>query len=216
MVARPQDPRASKRTPGPDLAVGVFGHWRAAVSRVARAAGSAPSRLAADVWLTSITGFVVRPGRVMAADDQRPSLLVSRTGYACLAAGAVVAAIVTFGGGLGAVAATTDAVWLVLWAAARFAVMRLASGEALRGRVPTLTVAWAGGLMPLILAATPLLNALAVVASAVLTWRALRAAGAGTRETTWVVGWAFGGQVAVEILAWIVRGGLIYGVLLGR
>jgi hypothetical protein len=216
MVARPQSPEAPDRSPARGLVASVFGHWHAAVDRVARAVASAPWRSGAGAAMTATWRFVVRPSEVMATDDPRPGGLASRTGYACLAAGAVAAALVTFLGRQGGAAAATDALWLVMWAGARYAVMRLASGDVLRTRTSALTVAWAGGLVPLILAATPLLHAAALVASAALTWRALRAAGVPRREASAVVGWGFGGQAAVEVLAWIVRGGLIYGLLLNR
>jgi hypothetical protein len=216
MVARPQGPRAPRRLSGPDFVAGVFGQWRAVVSRVLRAIASSPLWTGAGVWLADVSRFVVRPAEVMCSDDARPRLLVSRTGYACLAVGAVVTALLTLSGGTGPIAAATDAAWLVVWAAARFAVMHLASGEVLRARASSLRVAWAGGLIPLAVAVTPLLHAAALVASAALTWRALRASGAPQREATAVVGWGFGGQAAVEVLAWIVRGGVIYALLLGR
>jgi hypothetical protein len=201
---------------GPDFVVGVFGQWRAVVSRVLRAIVSSPLRTGAGVWLADVWRFVGRPAEVMSSDDPHPRRLVSRTGYACLVIGAAATALVTLGGGLGPLAAATDAAWLVLWAAARYAVMSLASGEVLRSRASSLRVAWAGGLIPLAFAVTPLLHASALVASAALTWRAVRAASASAREATAVVGWSFGGQAAVAVLAWIVRGGVIYALLLGR
>jgi hypothetical protein len=201
---------------GPDFVGSVFGQWRAVVSRALRAIASSPLRTGAGVWLAEVWRFVGRPAEMMSSDDAHSRLLVSRTGYACLAAGAAVTALLTLRGGMGPLAAATDAAWLVVWAAARYAIMRLASGETLRARPSWLAVAWAGGLIPLVLAVTPLLRAAALVASAALTWRALRAAGVPAREATVVVGWGFGGQAAVEIVAWIVRGGVIYALLLGR
>ena len=200
----------------PDLVVGVFGHWRAAVSHAVHAAISVPARTGAAVWLTSVARFLSHPADIAASDDPHPGLLVSRTGYACLTIGAALAAIVTFRGGAGAFAAATDAAWLIVWAAARYAVMRLASGDVMRKRPSAVMVAWAGGLFPLIFAATPALHAAALVVSAALTWRALCAEGAPTREASLMVGWGFGGQAAVEVVAWVVRGGIIYALLLGR
>jgi hypothetical protein len=216
MVSRPPDPRSPEHLTVSDFAAGVFGHWRVAVTRAFHAARTAPERLGVDAWLASVTHFALSPVDVMASGDTHAAVQVSRTGYVCLAVGATVAAFVTFRGGAGPAAAATDAVWLVVWAAARYAVLRLASGDDMRLRPSAVAVAWAGGLVPLVFAATPVLGVAALVASAALTWRALRAAGAEGREVTRVVGWSFGGQAAAEAAAWIVRGGVIYALLLGR
>jgi hypothetical protein len=212
--------------------VGVFGHWRVAVTRALRAAHLLPShdstgrwlrafrsvglREGAGRWLAAVRDFSARPERVVASEDPLPGRLVSWTGYACLAAGAVLVALTTWRSGAGALAATTDALSLIAWAAARYAIMRLAAGRDLRTRPDALGVAWAGGLVPLVVAVVPVLEAAALVASAALTWRALRAASGSAREATLVAGAAFGGQAAVAAVAWVVRGGLIYTLLLGR
>lgn len=216
MVARRNDAKTPSDVTETSLAASVFAHWRAALTAALRAAASAPSRLGTDVWLAAVTGLIVRPGSVVACDDLRGARLVSRTGYACLAAGTALAALVTWRSGAGALAAGADAATLLVWAAARWAVMRLAAAGEMRVRPAVIDAAWAGGLIPLVMAATPVLNVVALAASAVLTWRALRAAGGSKREAWLIVGAAFGGQAAVGIVAWVVRGGVIYGFLLRR
>lgn len=216
MVARPNDTPARKRATVATVAGELFGYWRVAVTKALRAARSLPSRSGATAWLASVADFIGRPEGMICSNDPRARVLVSRTGYGLLAIGTSLAAFVTWHSGAGAVAAVADGARLIVWAGARLAVMRLAATGELRTRPAAVGVAWSGGLMPLALAATPYLHAVALVASAALTWRALRAGGGTKREVWSMVGAAFGGQAAVEVVAWMVRGGIIYALVLGR
>ncbi len=207
----------------------MFGHWRVAITRALRATHalppperidrwlqavrSLPLREGVVRWLTAVWDFVARPEEIVTSADPQTGRLPDWTGYGCLAMGTALVAIVTLRSGAGAVAAVTDAVILVVWAAARYAVMRLAADRDLRANPRAIHAAWAGGLMPFAFAGGPILETAALAASA---WRALRAASGSARKATLVAGAAFGGQAAVEVIAWIVRGGLIYAVLLGR
>lgn len=216
MVARRDDTKTPDGVRATSLLAGVFEHWRAAVSVVFRAVGSAPARAGASPWLAAVTGFIARPEPALSGEDPRSTRIVSRTGYACLAVGSALAAVVTWRSGAGALAAGADAAGLLMWAGARWAVMRLAAVGEMRAHPTVIDAAWAGGLMPLVLAATPVFNVVALAASAVLTWRAIRAAGESKRETWLTVGAAFGGQASVELVAWIIRGGIIYAFLMRR
>ena len=216
MVARTDDAKTPGDGRSAKLLASLFGHWRAAVSVVFRALRSTPARAGADVWLAAVTRFIARPEQALSGEDPSSVRIVSRTGYVCLAVGSALAAVVTWRSGAGALAAAADAAGLLMWAGARWAVIRLAAIGKMRARSAAIDAAWAGGLLPLVAAVTPVLDVVALAASAVLTWRAIRAAGGSKRETWLTVGAAFGGQATVEIVVWLVRGGIVYAFLLPR
>jgi hypothetical protein len=95
----------------------------------------------------------------------------------------------------------------IVWALGRFAVIALLVPAHELPR-PRLAAAYLAGLLPYVFGATAWLRIVALVASALLTFRGLTGAGLGGRRARTAVLWAFGGQAGVLAFGWIVRAAL--------
>ncbi len=109
--------------------------------------------------------------------------------------------------------ATSTSLWLpvavgvgsqVLWAGARFIILALLmpKGAISRARLST---AYLAALLPYAVAATWLLQLVALAVSSVLTYRGLTGAGVPERDVRTATAWAFGGQAAITIGGWAAR-----------
>ena len=96
-------------------------------------------------------------------------------------------------------------VWLIAWALARLALLRLAAPSTFPNARDAIESAWGSALLPYLLALATPLDLFALAASAALTYRGLVVVGLGRRDATRCVAWAFGGQIAVEIASWLGR-----------
>jgi len=95
-----------------------------------------------------------------------------------------------------------------LWAVARWIIIAASlRGSRTAARTPS-GIPFAAGLIPYALALDPALRVAALLASWWLTVRGLRATGRSRRDARFAGAWAFGGQLGVAALGWLVRGGL--------
>jgi len=106
--------------------------------------------------------------------------------------------------------------WVAGWALARLFVMRATSRGTLARDRHDVDDAWGPALMPFAFAIIEPLPLAALAVSAFLTLRGLAGLGADRAESRRVVALAFGGQLLVEAVAWLARGGLLYALLTVR
>jgi hypothetical protein len=209
MVARDRgtaSPSSATTGPGRGPAGRAFLAWRRLLTRLLlRGRRTVPGRPA--VPLAALVGSWVRDPaealREIAAADLRR---LGGVGIVALLTGAAGGAVVTVARAGRPLAALVGAASALLWAAARFGVLRLATPPTEGARVAD---AWACGLVPLALAVIFPLDVVALLASWIYTLRSLVALGLGRRTAWTATGLAFGGQVAVAVAVWALRGGLI-------
>lgn len=130
-------------------------------------------------------------------------------------------AAVVVGGGLGVTlapaedkrAAAASAALALLWAVARYVLLRFAAADELEPNA--VRGAWAIGTLPWAVAVDPVTTALAFVISATITWQALERLGASRRRAVRAVALAFGAQLVITLIAWVGRSAYVL-YLVGR
>jgi hypothetical protein len=196
-----------------ELGPAAFRAWRALLAALAPSAGASAgavrraARTAAGA-LAASGRFLLEPSAPLAEEDARRVATVGLVALGIGAAGTLAVAR-PLGTPLGT--AVVAAAWMLVWAPIRLAVLRLARPEVDRTR---LTRAWSAALLPSLAGVTALLAAAALVASAWLTYAALRGAGTARHEAATAVGWAFGAQMAAEVTRWLAEGALFYVLFL--
>ena len=219
MVARPDTgPRPpSDGAPDGDPLTGLFGAWRRVVSAVAGVAGRAARALPGSRparALAMASAYVRDPAGTLARADGDGMARLAEAGAAALAVGAGLAFLVSGALGDAEIRRFLAIGWTAAWALVRLLLLRLAG----RGHPFTdtrrLEAAWGASLLPYLTAVAPPLEIAALGVSAYLAHRGLIALGASREESTRAVAVAFGGQALVEIGAWVVRGGLVFGLSL--
>jgi hypothetical protein len=211
MVPRePVSPDAASEPSGPRPGPlsRLFLGWRRLLTKVLRTRSepvSTAPRITVSARIAEIAAYLRDPGGTLSAAGPASRSRLSRAGTVALFVGAALSV------GAGVLAHRTwpqiafYALWLVAWAYARRLIMRLAAGPA-RESADT---AWAPSLLPESIAFFAPLDLIALAISAWLAYAGLVGLGVSRSEARSPVGWAYGGQVAVEIAAWIARGGLI-------
>jgi hypothetical protein len=107
----------------------------------------------------------------------------------------------------------SSAILFVVWALARYALLRLTVPRTLDARQTS--ALWGLGTLPFALAWTPLLDGVALAAGALLAYRALRGAHTAPTRAAIVVLVAFGSQLLVTVASWVVRAGALLMTALG-
>lgn len=212
MVARDRPPGDAAGTSGRglrELVAAVFLMWRRWLTAVVPALGKAgrgalSAALTTGTTLAAAAAFVRAPSKPMAEDARRR---VAVLGLASLGLGAALPIGLARPLGLTLVMGVEAAVWMLVWAPIRLAIIRLAA-PGLPSH-PTRR-AWAAGLLPSFLGVTAILDAVVLAASAWLTFAALRGAGADKRDARAAAGWAFGAQAVAEVTRWLAEGALFY------
>lgn len=205
----PTDPLERFRTIAGGLAAGVAAVWMRLLSALARAVQGLGCALTRYIRAWRSRSLAARD-YFLDPDD----VWLHQDGVAISAAAAVglrlfvVGMLATVGlalatGGVGRVAVITSGIEAV-WAAARYAILvALVPSTALpRAR---LTAAYLAGLAPFAVGATALLRTAALIASGLLTFRGLTAAGLRRRTAAGAAVFAFGGQMGVVALGWLLR-----------
>ena len=151
---------------------------------------------------------VLPPGLLPRVRARDATLLCSRDalmlGLGCLMGGASLRIGIASAGGEVFVGALATGVLTVALALLRWGVLSLKT-PGLRGKPFAIRGAWAWGLLPWTLAASPWLSTLAWGLSAVLTYSALLRLGESTSGARAAVAWAWASTVAVVAVEWIVR-----------
>lgn len=188
------------------MGAGIFGMWRRALAFALRTASitSRGVRAGARRWWAQWPAALLFLRDPAAADPAGvPARTAAAIGMRGFAFGVIVAGVVASVGSSMWVAGAFTTLTEVLWAGARLAILALLlpARAAGRGRLAT---AFASGLLPYALGATPLLRLAALGISAWLTYRALAPA-AAPRDARTAVVWAFGGQTGAMALGWLGR-----------
>lgn len=178
--------------------------WRRRVSRNVR--WRPPARPRPLVAARLAIAYLRAPARTLARATGADRMRLVTAGALALSVGALASLALAIATGGGWVPSLLYVAWLVAWALARLAVLRL-TAPARDDRSPRLVeAAWGPALLPFALALASPLDLLALAASAALTYVGLGAVGYQRRDAIRCVAWAFGGQLAVEVAAWIARG----------
>ncbi len=151
---------------------------------------------------------VLPPGLLTRVRARDATLLCSRDalmlGLGCLLGGTSLRIGIASAGREGFVSALATGVLTVALALLRWGVLSLKT-PGLRTRPFAIRGAWAWGLLPWTLAASPWLSALAWGLSAILTYSALLRLGESASGARAAVAWAWASTVAVVAAEWIVR-----------
>lgn len=151
----------------------------------------------------AVVAYVRSPRDAVASADSRGLNALTTVGALAVTAGALLSVPVSRALGAGWLAAFVYVGWLAVWAIVRLAVLRLAAPRAALGT--RFEAAWGGALLPFVFAVTRPLDLIALAVSAVLTVRGLEGAGVSRTDAVRCVAFAFGGQLVVELAAWIAR-----------
>jgi hypothetical protein len=184
----------------------LFSGWKRVLARVGTALSPAEPLKRIVTVLRDAARFVRVPetlGDVESASANR----VAALGIGALFVGALAGVAVGrfTSGSLGV--PTTQALGMLIWAGARLAILMALAPRGADPRRRTYT-AWAVSLIPFALGATEGLRLVALLASAWLCLRALESLDESPQTAKTMVLWAFGGQVAVVALGWLLRGGI--------
>jgi hypothetical protein len=208
----PTDPLEQALSAMAEVAASFFAAWHRVLStgyRFVRASAlwiwERSARWAAQ-W-EDIVRYLAAPARSHDASADAGAPLAAAFGARAFVFGILMSGAIATAAGDTARAAIATLLVEVAWAAGRLAIcVALIPGRTMPRR--RLFLAYLTGLAPYALGLTALLRAAALLASALLTGRELRAAGLGGRDTRTALAWAFGGQAAVIALGFAVRGGL--------
>lgn len=201
---RPDGPVTLEAVPS-----GLFAAWRRALaamvatpSRVVHALAGG-GRLWSSRWRDA-TAYHRHPAAAWEAGGAARRQSAAALGVRAFIFGIIALAILTAsarnGWGPGIVAAGAE----VLWAGMRFIIIALLMPRGAINRT-RLSAAFLAGLVPYAIACTWLLRLVALLGSAVLTYRGIEGAGVSRGDARVAVGWGFGGQAAVLAGGWIVR-----------
>lgn len=201
--------RVRRHEPVPDAALSPaalwWRDWRRTLARVFRTRPLARPRPLRAARLA--LSYLAAPSRTVREADPRDRMRLVTAGATALALGALGALAFGVRGGKDWLPSLFTVVWLIAWALARLAILRLSAPAAFRGSPRPVEAAWGPALLPFALAIASPLDLVALAASAFYTLAGLQAVGFARRDAVRGVAWAFGGQVAVEVLAWIARNG---------
>jgi len=189
-----------------DSVVWLFNGWRRALTRVCTMIRPRARIASVRSTLVDAVAVLVRPesfGSLNATRADRLAALGLRAMIAGSMAGMVIGRSGTRFTGPAIAAAATGA----LWAVARLAILLALAPRNRRQRTLTATV-WSVSLLPYLFGVTDGLRLVALAVSAFICYGALR--GVGLRDSTvrTMTLWAFGGQVGVSAVGWLLRGGL--------
>ncbi len=194
----------------------LFSAWRRMLGITFGTMASSDGKLAA--WMArwrsqwgAVRTYIASPTAAWCGDAAAAELAAA-FGLRALVFGTLTGVVIAIAGGSAPVAAFATLAIELAWAAARLIIVMLLTPPGLLSRHRIL-VACAAGLAPYVFGVLAPLRLLSFLASALLTYRGLAAAGLGVRDTRLAVGWAFGGQIAVMAFAWIARGALTALVL---
>ncbi len=216
MVARSTPPETDRQTGGrPSSSPGrLLLGWRRLLTRLfygSERAGTDSGRRAAPQIARLVLPYLADPGGTLAGAERTKAGDLRVWGLSALAFGAVTRIAVTLAlrpVREGVVEAFVDAAWLLGWAWARWAIMRVAAGGAREDR-DRVDAAAGPALLPFALAVVFPLDAVALLASWWLTYRGLLGLGSRPETARRATVLAFGGQVIVAVGAWFARGTLI-------
>ncbi|MDO8949561.1 MAG: hypothetical protein Q8S43_10305 [Actinomycetota bacterium] len=184
----------------------LFTGWRRAVTR--SAAVLRPRERIASIRRTLVDASMViaRPATFGLLDATRGDRVAALGFRAFLlgSAGTIALGWTTAGSpGVAVASALTSA----LWAGARLAILVALAPRGNRARMITVAV-WCVSLLPYLIGLTEGLRLVALAGSAFICLGALSGAGLQARIVRTMTAWAFGGQVGVLLLGWLLRGGL--------
>lgn len=184
----------------------LFTGWRRAVTR--SAAVLRPRERIASIRRTLVDASMVlaRPATFGLLDATRGDRVAALGFRAFLlgSAGTIALGWTTAGSpGVAVASALTSA----LWAGARLAILVALAPRGNRARMITVAV-WCVSLLPHLIGLTEGLRLVALAGSAFICLGALSGAGLQARIVRTMTAWAFGGQVGVLLLGWLLRGGL--------
>lgn len=219
MVARampPSDPLESILAAIRTVVSMLFSTWRRTLGVVFGKTIPSRGRLMAAVerWRSqwgAVRTYIAHPAAAWSGDAAAAEFAAA-FGLRAFVFGILAGAVIAIAGGSAPVAAIATLAIEFAWAAARLVIVLLLTPASLLPR-RRLVVACSAGLAPYMFGVLAPLRLLSFLASALLTYRGLAAAGLSGRDTRLAVGWAFGGQVAVMAFAWIARGALTALVL---
>ena len=191
------------------VASALLAAWRRALGASALAGGriTTAARLGVRRWAAqwpAVTRYFRDPAVEWASAERAGVTSAAAFSARAFAFGLLAGIALDIARGGTARIAVAAALVEVLWAGGRFAILlALVPGDRLRGA--DVAAAYLTGLAPYALAWTGGLRVVALVVSAVLVARALRAAGLARPEARLAVGWAFGGQLAVVAVGIALR-----------
>lgn len=197
----------------------LFRWWRAALGRALSEAGSAAERLRESRELPHagrvVTAYLRSPEGAIASADQREGTVLTALGLAAACTGSAVTAFVAARGGASAASAALAALAPLGWAVARLALFEALDRQADLGSSRRLRTAWAAALLPLGLAWTPILRAIAFLVSVPLTYAGLLGASIVPRRARILCALGFGAEVLAAAAIWVVANGLVFVRALG-
>lgn len=208
MVARPEAPGSGAGASEPDPVKSLFRAWRQIVTRGLRLPGAlarAASRSRVADSLRLGIRYATNPADTLRAGSARDLDRLKDAGAGALVVGAGLAFAVSAATGAAPARSFLAMGWTAAWALARLLILRLALPAGRRQAAD----AWGPALLPYSVAVIFPLDLLALALSARLTHRGLTALGVGRKDALRAVAWAFGGQLAVELIAWTGRAGLL-------
>ncbi len=191
----------------------LFDAWRRVITRAAGSARRAYSlvKSSSTVAVATLAARYVRdPDGTLRSADAAQRKRLKEAGAAALAIGVALSFLVPASFGVPVLRRFLAAGWTAAWALARLFIMRATARGTLAADPRPIADAWGPALLPFAVAVVEPLGFLSLGVSAWLTARGLVALGTQRAEARWVVAWAFGGQFATEIVAWLARGGVAY------
>ncbi|MRR11716.1 hypothetical protein EG835_04445 [bacterium] len=202
---------SSRRPEGltPPVVAGFVVMWHRAVSSAAAfvlTCTRAITRAARD-WASqwkSVWAFARRPANAWSGENEREREVSAAAGVRAFALGLVLAGWWVASARNAWIAGVTLIAGEVLWASARFIIIAWLMP---RGAIDRrgLSIAFCAGLLPYVAGVTAPLRVAALVASAYVTWSALRGAGVRRADADRAIGWSFGGQAGVAVVGWFGR-----------
>ncbi|KAF0207334.1 MAG: hypothetical protein FD171_1835 [Actinobacteria bacterium] len=184
----------------------LFNGWRRVVTRTAATLRPQERLASTRRTLTDAIMLIKQPASFGLLDASRADRLAALgfRSYLLGSAGAIAIGWTTAGSpGVAIASALTSA----LWAGARLAILVALAPRGNRARMITVAV-WCASLLPYLIGATEGLRFVALAGSAFICLGALRGVGVQAPTARTMTAWAYGGQVGVSLLGWLLRGGL--------
>jgi hypothetical protein len=180
------------------------------VTRVLASVGAATSyvRGALRSWLRR-WAEAIQPLREPELFGTRPTAAraASALGVSAFAIGLLLAAAIAVAEGAPPRFALARTIQELLWAGGRFTILALLVRRSALPRA-SLATAFLAGLVPYAIGVTAGVRIAALLASWLLTVRALRGAGLESSVRRRACGWAFGGHLGTLAAGWLLRGAL--------
>jgi len=189
-----------------DSVVWLFNGWRRALTRVLSKAQPRARIASVRSTFTDAVAVLVRPESFGSLDATRADRLAA-LGLRALVVGSILGVVIGRSGARFTGPAIAAAATGLLWAVARLAILLALAPRDRRQR--TLTVAvWGFSLLPYLIGVTDGLRLVALAVSAFICFGALRGAGLKHPTVRRMTLWAFGGQVGISAVGWLLLGGL--------